>query len=87
MQPDSFPVDPGIGVPDDYQTVVPSDTVDLNFRTRSIWVGVTGDIACHARDRTTVVVFKNVPGGAHFIVRTTRVLATGTTATFMIAEK
>lgn len=75
---------PGINAPEDFAAVTPSDTVDLPFRTQAIWVGVAGDVACLAKDNATSVVFKAVPVG-YFLVRTNRVMATGTTATNLVA--
>jgi hypothetical protein len=87
MELDDHPPQTGINSPNDYQTVVPSDTVDLRFRCSAVYVGVTGDIACQAKDNATVVVFKAVPAGAWFPLRTNRIMATNTTATNLIAGK
>ncbi len=64
--------------------VVPSDMVDLGFSSRSIYVGVSGDIAVHMIDEATPVIFKAVPVGI-LPIRVDRVLATGTTANDLVA--
>jgi hypothetical protein len=87
VEQEDHPPAPGINSPEDMQTVTPSDSTDLRFRCRVVYVGVTGDIACQARDNSTVVVFKAVPAGAWFQMRTNRIMATNTTATNLIAGK
>ncbi len=65
------------------ETVSPSDTVDLTTPSRGIYVGVTGNITVIMLNGTTQL-FSNVPVGV-LPVRVTRVKATGTTATNMVA--
>lgn len=84
--PDNFPqAIVGLDSPyEDCAAVTKSDTVDLAFRCRALYIGVTGDVAILAKDNATSVVFKAVPVGV-LRVRTTRVMSTGTTATNMVA--
>lgn len=64
--------------------VTTSDTVDLVAgEARGIYVGVGGDVTCMVEQ--VAILFKNVQTGAILPVRTTRVNATNTTATNMVA--
>lgn len=78
---DDPPAPPGINAPEDYANVTPSDTVDLAFRCRAVWVGVAGNITFQARDGVTTAVMTAVPAGQWVLLRTNRIMATGTTAT------
>jgi len=60
-----------------------SDTVDLPEVSRALHVGVAGDIAVIMADDATSVVLKDVGGDVAYMVK--RVLATGTTATDIVA--
>ena len=64
--------------------VTPSNTVDLSFTTRGIYVGGTGDIVLITINGNTVT-FKAVPVGTVLRVQATRIEATGTTATNLLA--
>jgi hypothetical protein len=63
--------------------VTPSDTADLASVPRSLFIGVDGDIAVIMADDTASVILKNATGMLPIMVK--RVLATGTTATNIIA--
>lgn len=63
--------------------VTPSDTVDLPEVTRALHIDVAGDIAVIMADDTTSVTLKDVGGDVAYMVK--RVLATGTTATDIVA--
>ena len=65
--------------------VTPSDTVDLPRISRSLYVGVAGDVKVDMADTDTAIVFKAVPAGTFMPVRAKRVYATGTTATNLVA--
>jgi len=65
-------------------TVTPSDAVNLTQNARALYVGVGGNITVNLLDDTSVV-FANVPTGSILPVRAKRVLATGTTASSLIA--
>lgn len=65
-------------------SVTPDDTNSLTAKPRCLYVGGSGDVAI-----TNVfgdsVVLKNVPAGAFLPFRPDKVLATGTTATGIVA--
>jgi hypothetical protein len=67
--------------------ITTSNTVDLPHATTGIWVGVTGaikvDMVGDGTGNGGTVTFSAVPVG-WFVVRATRVYATGTTATTLI---
>lgn len=65
----------------DGAAITTSDTVANEFRT--VYVGVSGDVAVVTQLGTTLV-FKAVPVGFLIPVATKRVKATGTTATNLI---
>lgn len=67
-----------------HELVTPSDADDLAEVSRSLWIGGGGNIAVHMKD-TGAVTIMNVPAGSELALRVTRVLATGTTATDIIA--
>lgn len=71
----------------DAAAVTPSDVADLANYPRSLYVGVTGDVAVYMADDATgvSVVFKNVPQGTSLRICARRVLAAGTTATNIVA--
>lgn len=63
--------------------VTPSDSVDFSLgKTRALYVGVTGDVTAVVGG--SAVLFKALPVGLHWI-GCTRVNATGTTATNLLA--
>lgn len=66
-------------------TVTPSDTADLTSVSKALYVGVSGDVTVNTLGGATAVTFKAVPAGMILPVRCTRVLATGTTATSIVA--
>lgn len=67
--------------------VVPSDSADIftnpSLDARALWVGVTGNITLKMHDGS-IVLFANVPVGV-FPIQCRRVMATGTTATGIVA--
>lgn len=65
--------------------ITTSDTVDLTIPTRGIWVGGTGAVKVNLVDTGTNITFSAVPAGTLLPVRAKRVLATGTTATNLVA--
>lgn len=64
--------------------VTPSDTVDLTYVSRELYVGGAGNVTAIMADGTTVL-FSTVPAGTRLPIRVSRVKATGTTATLMVA--
>jgi hypothetical protein len=69
--------------PDDFEPVTPNDGKDLPFVANLFWIGVAGDVAV-ANKRGVGVVFPAVPAG-FWLCRAKRVMATGTTATGIVA--
>lgn len=66
------------------ETVTPHDSNNLSVPCRSIYVGVTGNITAVMADTGVAQLFSNVPVGI-LPIRATRINATGTTATNMVA--
>jgi hypothetical protein len=59
-------------------TVVPSDTLDLPFRPRSLYINTAGTVRMREVDGTEVTY--NVTAGQILAFRPVRIMATGTTA-------
>lgn len=68
----------------DAEEVTPSDSVDLSQVSRGLYVGGSGDISVVMKDGTTVTL-KSVVAGSVLPVRVSRVRATSTTATDIVA--
>lgn len=66
------------------EVVTPSDSVDLKNISREVYVGTAGNVSV-AMAGGGIVVFKNVPAGQSLPVRVTRVNATNTTASDIVA--
>ena len=65
--------------------VTPSDSADLDYTTRGLFIGVDGDVAVYMTGTTTARVFKGAFAGSILPIRVDRVLATDTTATDIVA--
>lgn len=65
--------------------ITPNDSADLAKIPKALWVGTGGDVAVRGVNNASPVVFRNVPNGFIIPVRVVRVLATGTTATDIVA--
>lgn len=63
--------------------VTPSDT--LTFDLAQLFVGVGGDVAVKFASEATTVVFKGIGAGSFLPINVVQVLATGTTATDIVA--
>lgn len=63
--------------------ITPSDTADLSYLTRAIYVGIQGDLRILTHNNQEVI-YKNILGIK--VIRAKRVFATGTTAGALIAE-
>ena len=63
--------------------VTPSDSVNLTGTTRGVYVGGTGNVT--AVINSTAITFTAVPVGTILPIAATRINATGTTATNMVA--
>jgi hypothetical protein len=66
------------------EAVAKSDTINLRYVSRALWVGGTGDVAVEMQSGD-VVVFTAVPAGTLLPIRINRVNSTSTTATAMVA--
>jgi hypothetical protein len=64
--------------------VTPSDTNDLAFTTRVIWVGATGTLTVILSGGDTVE-FTAVPAGTWLWISATRVKSSGTSASSIVA--
>jgi hypothetical protein len=65
--------------------VVPSDTSDLPFASKRLWVGGAGSVSLITVGGDTVT-YAAIPAGTYLRVRAARVLAAGTTASAIVAE-
>lgn len=68
---------------DNAAAVTPSDSTDLAFTSRAIYVGGAGNIVCTMAGGGDVT-FTGVPAGMILPIRVTRVKSTSTTATSII---
>lgn len=73
----------GLQSSDGFGAITPSDTVDLVFTTRAIYIGGAGNLSVQNR-AGTVVTFIGLPVGAILPIVTGRVMATLTTATNLV---
>lgn len=65
-------------------TVTPSDSVDLTYPSRALWVGGVGNISVEMLDGGTQV-FEGVIAGSLLPLQVTRVNSTDTTATLIVS--
>lgn len=65
--------------------VAPNDSTDLADSARALYVAGAGDIELIPVGQSAAVTFTGVPAGSILPVRVARVLATGTTATGIVA--
>jgi hypothetical protein len=64
--------------------ITPSDTTELPFVARSVYVGVTGDITLRQANDTGSVTLKAVPAGTMLPIRARQIYATGTGASQLV---
>lgn len=69
---------------DNAVAVTPSDSTDLDNVSRGIWVGGAGDISLITKGGTTLT-FVGAVAGTTIPIRASRIRATGTTATGLVA--
>jgi hypothetical protein len=69
----------------DAAAVVPSDTADFPNAPRRLWIGGAGNVTINTLAGHSVT-YTGVPAGAYLNIRASRVFATGTTATNIVAE-
>lgn len=65
--------------------VTPSDSTDLAFVTRAIYVGNGGAVTVNMADSGTAITFANVPTGTTLPIRVSRIRSTLTVASDIIA--
>jgi hypothetical protein len=64
--------------------ITPSDTLELPFVTRAVYVGGTGDLKVRLADDPTPQVIKAVAVGTVLPLRVRQVYATGTGASLLV---
>lgn len=64
--------------------ITPSDTGEMAYVSRAVYVGATGNVRLVMKNGATVTL-QNVPAGALLPVRVRKVMATGTTASGLVA--
>ena len=67
------------------EAIAPSDTADLPNASRGLFVGAGGTVVGILAGDTAPLTFPNLASGSTYPLRFKRVLATGTTATSLIA--
>lgn len=65
--------------------VTPSNSVNLAYGCRALYVGTTGDVAVVFPGQASAVVFASVAAGSILPVQAARVNSTGTTASNILA--
>ena len=65
--------------------VTPSDSAQLTFVSKRLWVGGAGNVQLITAGGEAVT-YVGVPAGTYLTVRAVQVKATGTTATNIVAE-
>jgi hypothetical protein len=65
--------------------VTPSDANDLGYVTRGLYVGGAGNVVVIMGDFSSTVTFSGVPAGTMLPIAVSRVKATNTTATNIVA--
>ena len=65
--------------------IVPSDTVNLESRSRGIYIGAAGDISAQMAGEGGAVLFTGLVAGSILPIRVIRVNVTSTTASNLVA--
>jgi hypothetical protein len=65
--------------------VTPSDSTELTYVSRALYVGVGGNLAVKLRDDSIAVVLVGVAEGSVLPLQVKQVMATDTTATNIVA--
>lgn len=68
-----------------FSAVTPSDTAKLTRHTNYLFVGGAGNVAVEESDTGSATTFTGVAAGSILPIRVRAVLATGTTATNIVA--
>lgn len=74
----------GLGPGRFHFAITPSDTAELPHVTRSVYVGVGGNLCLILAGNNTALVYQNVPAGSWLPLQVRQVKATDTTATGLI---
>jgi hypothetical protein len=64
--------------------ITPSDTTELPFVARAVYVGVTGDITLRLANDPGSVTLKAIPAGTTLPIRARQIYATGTGASQLV---
>lgn len=67
------------------RAVTPSDTLDLDFIPKALYIGTGGNISIIALEDSVAVTISNVAAGSILPIRAKFVRATGTTASGIVA--
>ena len=65
------------------ETIMPDNESDLAYATRALYVGEAGDVVVQLMSGETVTL-ANMQAGTVYPMRVRRVLASGTTASFLV---
>jgi hypothetical protein len=67
------------------EAVVTSDTLDLTYVSKWLWIGGAGNVKVTLAGADQVLTFNAVPAGYKLELRVSRVWAAGTTATNIVS--
>ena len=67
-------------------SITPSDVNDLSYISKRLWIGHGGNLRVTLAGDDSPVTYRAVPSGSYLAVRASRVGASGTSATDLIAE-
>jgi len=79
------PGNSGVQASQAFAAVTPSDSVNLQYITRGLYVGGAGNVSVILPNSTTVVTFVGVLAGSILPIQTSRVNSSLTTATNIVA--
>lgn len=65
--------------------VTPDDDNDIPIMPRMLYIGTGGNITLRMADDSANIVIRNLPDGSRLDIRPSRILATGTTASDIVA--
>jgi len=66
------------------QAITPSDSSTITPTLNGLYVGSGGDVALMLEQNSAAVTFSNVPSGSILPLRIKQVMATNTTATYLV---
>jgi hypothetical protein len=79
-------VQPLIEPPAHFAAVTPSDTDELTYVTRALYIGGDGNVCVIGKDNSAAVTFVGLKAGAILVGRFKQVKSSGTTATNLVAQ-